>query len=57
MDQFLVKDYSKCIGDSSKIEYRVLNLKDLFILLEEVKDSTTLKISVYEIGDCLLDWS
>ena len=63
MDEFLVKDYSNVSKkdtenkDFSKVEYHVVTFKEMLEWLDKAKNDSALQISVYEIGDCLLDWS
>jgi len=53
---YLIVDYTHCVqGDSTEPELiRCANTKEL---LHEVHERKDRKITVFEIGDCFLDWS
>lgn len=58
MSEFLIYDYTNC-EDLSLDDYkiRVVSLRELFDEIDKARDDPKIKIAVYEIGKCLLDWS
>ena len=59
MNQYLIKDFSemKKTNDHDDIKYRVVNEDELWSILQDAKDNKNLLISVYRLGECVLDWS
>ena len=58
MTTYLVCDYTKTEnGEDGKRKLYELSAKDLLELLERCRWDESKKVAVYEIGDCLLDWS
>lgn len=55
MKYYLVCDHT-CKEDFEEPTVEQVTDKELFKLLDKARDGN-LKIAVYEIGDCLLDWS
>lgn len=53
MKEYLVKDFS-FLGT---VTYKIVNEKGLFELLDMARNDPGMKISIYELGDCVLDWS
>lgn len=56
MSEFIIYDYTDCENpDNCKI--RAVSLKELFDELDKARKDVAIEIAVYEVGDCLLDWS
>lgn len=61
MNEYLIKDYTGI--DDVRLENPrifIVNEKELFELLQKIRnedDEKYTKISVFKIGDCVLDWS
>lgn len=56
MSEFIIYDYTGCKNpDDGTVQ--VVSLKELFDALDAAKKDDTIKIAVYEIGDCVLNWS
>ena len=56
MKEFIIYDHTNCENVDDR-EIRVVSLRELLDELTKAKEDDTIKIAVYEIGDCLLDWS
>lgn len=52
--EFLIYDYTDCEDDP---RIRVVDAKELFDILDKARKDDEVKIAVYAIGECLLDWS
>lgn len=58
MTKFVVFDYTKCeAGHLGNREVRIASLKELGEELDKAKADDEIRIAIYEIGDCLIDWS
>ena len=57
MEHFLVKDYRNRKKSSDKPKLEILDTEKLLNLLDKLRREDTPGISVYRIGECLLDWS
>ena len=57
MKEYIVKDWAG-VKDTAKDQpgIEVISEEDIFRVISNAKDND-LKISVHEIGDCVLDWS
>lgn len=55
--EFLVYDYINGDKDLDDYKVRVVSLKRLFDEIDKARKDDKIKIAVYEIGDCLIDWS
>ena len=51
MNEYLIIDYT-----SGSMKYTLVYEKDLWNILDKAKNNE-LKIAVYKVGDCVLDWS
>lgn len=56
MADYIIRDYTDCKDSDYKIR-TVSSLEELFDELNRAKEDEKIKIAIYEIGDCLLDWS
>ena len=54
MKEFVILDFGKGI---TEVEARVVDAKELLELLDVARRDEDVKICVYELGECLLDWS
>ena len=41
----------------SRKELKTMNEKELLILIDQNRENKDNKFAVYEVGDCILDWS
>lgn len=63
MKEYLVKDFcdgpNKLRNESGIIvpEIYILSEKELFALLNDKRWEGNFEIAVYELGECILDWS
>ena len=53
---YIVIDYTKYGYEADKVKIYRVNEKELFEWLDRAKDQELL-ISVYKLGECILDWS
>ena len=57
MKDYLIKDFTDMSTDKEEEPtIRVVNEKDLWKFLQLLKESPR-EIAIFEVGDCLLDWS
>ncbi len=58
MSMFVIYDYTNCKDPNrTEPEVQIATLKELFDEIDAARKDDEVKIAVYEIGDCLLDWS
>lgn len=53
---YLIKDYTDTPEDGKPILNFVFGEKELFKIIDKAKTEDR-KITVFEIGECLIDWS
>ena len=56
MLKFLIYDYTDC-DDPEDRKMRIVSLEELFNEIDAARKNVAIEIAVYEIGDCVLDWS
>ena len=57
MKDYLIKDYTGVTkGGREEPTIRVVDEKNLWNIVQSLKGSPR-EIAIYEVGDCLLDWS
>jgi len=54
--KYVVFDWTKS-DDYKKYDVYIIEQKELFELLNRAREDSKIKISVYELGQHLLDWS
>jgi len=61
--EFLIKDYSEVTRgmldnkDYSKLKLYIVDLRGMLDWLDKARMDSEVSISVFQLGDCLLDWS
>jgi len=54
MKQYLIKDWTE--SETTPPKYSIVGESSLFSVIDDAKRNNKL-IAVYEIGDCVIDWS
>ncbi len=58
MFEYLVRDYTNYIDSRPEtVELRQVGLKELLEEIDKAHKDDTIRITVYEIHECILDWS
>lgn len=58
MLEYLIRDYTNYVENQpDTVELREVGLKELLEEIDRAHKDDTIKIAVYEIHECVLDWS
>ena len=59
MKDYMIRDFtdSESVNGIWTSRVYVVNEKELFQILNDIRNDSKQRISVYGLGDCVLDWS